>query len=83
MASPVMALSVAAVLFVLRLLDESDLYRLEWNTRLLIAGGMTLGNWFHDAGIDSALAASVNWGALPRPVLLLGLALAAALFWFP
>ena len=77
--APVTALAIAAALFALRLLDESDLNRLEWNTLLLIAGGVTLGNLFHDAGIDSALAASVNWGALPRPLLLLSLALAAAL----
>ena len=77
--APVTALAIAAALFALRLLDESDLNRLEWNTLLLIAGGVTLGNLFHDAGIDSALAASVNWGARPRPVLLLRLALAAAL----
>lgn len=75
----VTALAVAAALFAAGLLDHRDLDRLEWDTLLLIAGGLTLGELFHASGLAAAMAGAVDWGALPRPVLLMGLVFACAL----
>ena len=71
--SALVAIAMAAVLFGTRLLDASDLRRIGWDTLLLIAGGLTLGQLFDDSGLANALAASVEWGALPAGVVLLGL----------
>jgi sodium-dependent dicarboxylate transporter 2/3/5 len=75
----VTALAVAAALFAGRLLDHRDLDRLEWDTLLLIAGGLTLGELFHASGLAAEMAAAVDWQALPRPVLLTGMVFACAL----
>ena len=73
------ALAVAAVLFASRLLSRSDLLRMEWDTLLLIAGGLTLGDLFHTSGLAAQIAGSVDWHAMPRPVLLMLLVLCCAL----
>jgi solute carrier family 13 (sodium-dependent dicarboxylate transporter), member 2/3/5 len=74
----VTALAVAALLFASRLLDHRDLQRLEWDTLLLIAGGLTLGELFHASGLATAITGAVNWHALPRPVLMMALVFACA-----
>jgi sodium-dependent dicarboxylate transporter 2/3/5 len=74
----VTALAVAAVLFAGRLLDRRDLQHLEWDTLLLIAGGLTLGELFNASGLATAIAGAVDWHALPRPVLLMSLVFACA-----
>ena len=56
----------AVTAFAAGLLDGRDLAKIPWDTLLLIAGGLTLGNLFEHSGLASALAAAVNWGALPR-----------------
>lgn len=73
------ALAVAAALFSTRLLSRSDLHLIEWDTLLLIAGGLTLGELFHASGLAAQIAGSVDWNAMPRPVLLVLLVLSCAL----
>ena len=75
----VTALAVAATLFATRLLDHTDLQRMEWDTLLLIAGGLTLGELFQSSGLATAIAGSVDWQVLPRPVLVLSLVAGCAL----
>ena len=72
-------LAAAFVLFAAGLLDGRDLAKVPWDTLLLIAGGLTLGNLFERSGLASALAAAVNWNAMPNAVLMLSLVLACAL----
>jgi sodium-dependent dicarboxylate transporter 2/3/5 len=72
------ALAVAAALFSTRLLGRSDLKEFEWDTLLLIAGGLTLGELFQASGLAAEVANALNWNALPRPVLLFFLAIACA-----
>lgn len=74
----VTALAVAAGLFACRFLDRWDLNRLEWDTLLLIAGGLTLGELFHASGLAAAMTGAVDWQVLPQPVLMLGLVLVCA-----
>jgi solute carrier family 13 (sodium-dependent dicarboxylate transporter), member 2/3/5 len=74
----VTALAAAAALFASRLLDHHDLSRLEWDTLLLIAGGLTLGELFQASGLAAAVAGAVHWNALPHPVLMLCLVGACA-----
>jgi sodium-dependent dicarboxylate transporter 2/3/5 len=73
------ALAVAGALFAGGLLDRRDLLKLEWDTLLLVAGGLALGELFHRSGLASSLASSARWELLPRPVLLLAMAFACAL----
>ena len=73
------ALAVAAALFSTRLLGRSDLKNIEWDTLLLIAGGLTLGELFQASGLATEVANAVDWNALPRPVLLGLLAICCAL----
>jgi sodium-dependent dicarboxylate transporter 2/3/5 len=79
----VIAMAVAAALFATRLLDTTDLARLEWDTLLLIAGGLTLGELFQDSGLarlsaDALTRATAHAPALLLAVLLLGCALFSA-----
>jgi solute carrier family 13 (sodium-dependent dicarboxylate transporter), member 2/3/5 len=73
------ALAIAAALFGTRLLDTSDLARLEWDTLLLVAGGLTLGHLFDASGLAVATASAVDWNALHPAVFLFALLLASAL----
>jgi sodium-dependent dicarboxylate transporter 2/3/5 len=59
------ALGAAGALWGARLLDTADLRRVQWDTLLLIAGGLTLGQLFDDSGLAQATAAAVRWDALP------------------
>ena len=70
-AAAVVALALAAVLFATRLLDTADLAKLEWETLMLIAGGLTLGELFERSGLARAMAGMVEWSALPPIVLVL------------
>jgi sodium-dependent dicarboxylate transporter 2/3/5 len=74
----VVALAMAATLFATNLLDARDLREVGWDTLLLIAGGLSLGHLFEASGLASAMAALVDWAALPHTVLLFGLVLACA-----
>ena len=72
-------LAIAAALFGTRLLDTSDLAKLEWDTLLLVAGGLTLGHLFDASGLAVATASAVDWGGLHPTVFLFALLLASAL----
>lgn len=72
------ALLVAAALFGSGLLDLADLRKLEWDTLLLIAGGLALGELLHHSTLAHTLATSVNWHALPPFVMLLAFIAACA-----
>ena len=67
----VTALAVAAALFGGRLLDTRDLAKMEWDTLLLVAGGLTLGELFERSGLARSMAAAVHWQALHPAVLML------------
>ncbi|MCS7033970.1 MAG: DASS family sodium-coupled anion symporter [Phycisphaerae bacterium] len=77
--APVTALIVSAVLFAGRLLDASDIGRIEWDTLMLIAGGLTLGELFSRTGLADVLATAVQWSALPRVMMTFGFVFACAL----
>lgn len=77
--SAVVALALAAVLFGSGLLVKSDLARLEWETLMLIAGGLTLGELFSESGLAQTMATAVDWARLPTVVLLLTFITACAL----
>jgi sodium-dependent dicarboxylate transporter 2/3/5 len=72
------ALAVAAALFGMRLLDTSDLAKLEWDTLLLVAGGLTLGHLFDASGLAVATASAVDWDALHPKLFLFALLFACA-----
>lgn len=76
--APLVALAVAAVLFGSGLLDRRDLTLMEWDTLLLIAGGLALGELFDRSGLAHAVAGAVDWQRIPRPAFLFALALACA-----
>ena len=65
MPAAVTALLVAAALFGARLLDRSDLPKMEWDTLLLVAGGLTLGELFDDSGLARSMAAGGAVGVAP------------------
>ena len=67
----VTALAVAAALFGGRLLDTRDLAKMEWDTLLLVAGGLTLGELFERSGLARSMAAAVHWKGLHPAVFLL------------
>jgi sodium-dependent dicarboxylate transporter 2/3/5 len=74
----VVALGIAAALFGVKLLDTSDLAKLEWDTLLLVAGGLSLGHLFEASGLAKSMAAAVDWNALHPTIFLFALLLAAA-----
>jgi sodium-dependent dicarboxylate transporter 2/3/5 len=76
--SAVTALALAGVLFALRLLDARDLNRIEWDTLMLIAGGLALGELFDESGLARSLASRVDWAALHPTVFLFAFILACA-----
>jgi sodium-dependent dicarboxylate transporter 2/3/5 len=79
----VVALMVMAALFGSHLLSASDLRRIEWNTLLLVAGGLTFGYLLEESGLAGVVAGGVNWNALPPSatlfVMLAGCAILSAL----
>jgi len=74
----VVALGIAAALFGVKLLDTSDLAKLEWDTLLLVAGGLSLGHLFEASGLARSLAAAVDWNALHPTIFLFALLFACA-----
>lgn len=66
----VVGLGVAGLLFATRLLDSTDVRKIEWDTLMLIAGGLTLGELFTRSGLAHAMAGAVDWNAM-SPTLLL------------
>jgi solute carrier family 13 (sodium-dependent dicarboxylate transporter), member 2/3/5 len=76
--SAVVALVMTAALFASRLLDERDLRNLGWETLILIAGGLTLGQLFEDSGLAKGVAGAVAWGALSPTIFILCLVVACA-----
>lgn len=54
--SGVVALALAATLFGGRLLEPADLGRIEWDTLMLIAGGLALGELLEQSGLARMLA---------------------------
>lgn len=55
----VVAIAAAAMLFLVRILNKSDLLRLDWSTLLLIAGGITLGRLLEQSMLVKEIADSV------------------------
>jgi sodium-dependent dicarboxylate transporter 2/3/5 len=72
------ALALAGALFASRLLDARDLAHMEWDTLMLIAGGLALGELFHASGLADEMAKLVNWSALPAFALVLVFVVACA-----
>ena len=77
--SGVVAIALAGMLFAVRLLDPSDLGRIEWDTLMLIAGGLSLGELLDKSGIAHSLAGKLHGSAMPDTWLLLGFIVACAL----
>lgn len=75
----VVALAVSAVLFGSGLLDRNDLVKVEWDTLLLIAGGLTLGELLRVSGAAQAAANSIPWAALHPTLLVLAFVLVSGL----
>ena len=73
------AVAMTAVLFGTKLLDADDLRRIGWDTLLLIAGGITLGQLLGDSGLARALTASVAWHAWHPTAVLFGLIFTCAI----
>ncbi len=73
------ALVVAAALFATGLLDRTDLGRVEWDTLLLVAGGLTFGYLVEASGLAVAAASHVRWQVLNPSIALLGMMLACAI----
>ena len=73
------ALLIACALFGSGLLDTTDLSKMEWDTLLLIAGGLTLGELFDESGLASSMAAAVPWGSIHPTLLVLCFVFACAL----
>jgi sodium-dependent dicarboxylate transporter 2/3/5 len=76
--SALIAVAMAAVLFGTRLLGAADLRLVRWDTLLLIAGGITLGQLFDSSGLARTIAVSVGWSSLHPTAVLFGLILACA-----
>lgn len=77
--SAVTALLIAAALFGFRLLDTTDLAKMEWDTLLLIAGGLTLGELFDESGLARSMAAAVPWSRIHPTLLVLSFVSVCAL----
>ncbi|QOV90878.1 SLC13 family permease [Humisphaera borealis] len=77
--SGVIAIALAGTLFAVRLLEPADLKRIEWDTLMLIAGGLSLGELLDKSGIAHTMAGSLHGSAMPDAWLLLGFIVACAL----
>ena len=75
----VVALILTAALFGSRLLDKHDLARIEWNTLLLVAGGLTFGHLVETSGLAGAVASGIDWNAMHPSVMLFGLLFGCAI----
>jgi sodium-dependent dicarboxylate transporter 2/3/5 len=74
----VVGLAGAGLLFATGLLGTADLRKVEWETLLLVAGGLTLGQLFEDSGLAAALARAVRWDAMGSTLAVFCLVLACA-----
>ncbi len=54
--APIIALVLATTLFCARIVDRRDLARLDWETLILIAGGIALGRLLEHSGLTQAAA---------------------------
>ena len=77
--SSVTALLIAAALFGSGLLGTADLSRMEWDTLLLIAGGLTLGELFDESTLAPWMAAAVPWHTIHPTLLVLSFVFVCAL----
>lgn len=77
--SSLMALLAACVLFATRLLDTRELALVRWNTLILIAGGLSLGELLNDSGLAVAASHLIDWQTLPSVAVIFGLVLSCAL----
>ena len=77
--SSVTALLIAAALFGSGLLGTADLARMEWDTLLLIAGGLTLGELFDESTLAPWMAAAVPWQTIHPTLLVLSFVFVCAL----
>lgn len=77
--SAVTALLIAAALFGAGLLNGNDLAKMEWDTLLLIAGGLTLGELFDESGLARSMAAAVPWATIHPTLLVLSFVFVCAL----
>lgn len=78
-ASSVIAISSAAVLFLTGMLSKKDLLKIDWSTLMLIAGGITLGRLLEQSGIVSELSAAIPLSRLNTALALFVLCLVSAL----
>lgn len=60
-----------------RVLNGSDLKKLDWPVLWLVGGGIALGNGVGATGLDEWLVGSVNWSSLPGVLLFLAFGLFA------
>jgi sodium-dependent dicarboxylate transporter 2/3/5 len=76
--SAVVALACAALLFGTRLLEAADLRKIGWDTLVLIAGGLTVGQLLEQSGLARSFVGAMRLGAMPETVVLLLLVVACA-----
>jgi solute carrier family 13 (sodium-dependent dicarboxylate transporter), member 2/3/5 len=76
--SAVIALLLSAVLFGLRLLDYEDLKAVDWQTLILIAGGLILGELVDRSGLANNFASIVAWHKVSKFSMIIGFVLATA-----
>jgi solute carrier family 13 (sodium-dependent dicarboxylate transporter), member 2/3/5 len=76
--SPVVAIGAAAVLFLSGLLKKKDLFKIDWSTLMLIAGGITLGRLLEQSGLIKEISAAVPFSELNLTMALFLICLASA-----
>lgn len=75
----VVALAVAASLFLFGLLERDDISKIDWATLLLIAGGITLGRLLETSGVVTSAAMSIPFAAIHPVAVLFILCLTSAM----
>jgi sodium-dependent dicarboxylate transporter 2/3/5 len=76
--APIVALVLSAALFATGLLKSSDLGAVDWQTLLLIAGGLVLGELVERSGIVHVVTNAVAWNSIPRNVMIFSFVVATA-----
>jgi len=76
--SPVIAILLTAVLFGSRLLNYEDLKAVDWQTLILIAGGLVLGELVDRSGLANSFANFVSWHSVPKFFMIFGFVVATA-----
>lgn len=77
--SGVVAMVLAGTLFATRLLEPRDLGRIEWDTLMVIAGGLALGELLDKSGIARSIAGGLHERDMPDTALMLGFIVTCAL----